>query len=259
MWFTIPFALATSLGLASTALQLPITADEAGQGLVPPAVATFLFGEAGALMISIMLFMAIVSTGSAEAIAISSLVSYDIYREYINPNATGDDILKLSQKCICFFCIIMGLFSCILFWIGLGLGWVYLFMGIVIGSAVIPLWNMMMWKDANATGAVIAAWAGQISALVVWFITAASMEGEISVASLGGKKVTRSCFLKANAFRVHLPRLNSYVDTFSRQLPYACGQSHSDLPLRFHPLRHKQDGAPELRLEIYEGHQAHRR
>jgi hypothetical protein len=37
VWFTIPFALATSLGLCGVALQLPITSAEAGSGLVPPA------------------------------------------------------------------------------------------------------------------------------------------------------------------------------------------------------------------------------
>ena len=33
-------------------------------------------------------------------------------------------------------------------------------MGIVIGSAVIPLWNLMTWDKANASGAIIAAWGG---------------------------------------------------------------------------------------------------
>jgi len=186
VWFTIPFALATSLGLASTALQLPITAEEAGNGLVPPAVATHLYGSSGAMMIAIMLFMAIVSTGSAEAIAVASLCSYDIYREYLNPEATGKEILGVTQKTVAVFCISSGLLSCVLFWLGLGLGWVYLFMGIVIGSAVIPLWNMMMWKDANGTGAVIAAFSGQISAIIVWIVVAASLEGEVTIASLGG-------------------------------------------------------------------------
>merc|ERR1712232_1369075 len=65
VWFTIPFALATSLGLCALALQLPITSGEAGSGLVPPAVATHLFGSSGSAMMAIMLFMAITSTGSA--------------------------------------------------------------------------------------------------------------------------------------------------------------------------------------------------
>eukprot|EP00959_Pyramimonas_sp_CCMP1952_P072543 1515643-Pyramimonas_sp.AAC.1 len=69
VWFTIPFALATSLGLAGVALGLPITAAEAGSGLVPPATAAHLFGDFGAVMMATMLFMAITSTGSAEGIA----------------------------------------------------------------------------------------------------------------------------------------------------------------------------------------------
>jgi len=186
VWFTIPFALATSLGLASTALMLPLTAEEAGNGLVPPAVATHLYGQSGAMMISIMLFMAIVSTGSAEAIAVSSLCSYDIYREYFNPDATGADILKVSQRVIVGFCMLMGCLSAVLFKIGLGLGWVYLFMGIVIGSAVIPLWNMMMWKDASSDGAVLAAWISQSAAVIVWLLVAAGENGgTVSVDTLG--------------------------------------------------------------------------
>ena len=49
MWFSIPFTLATSLGLASVALDLPLTKAEAGSGLVPPAVAYFLLGKGGAV------------------------------------------------------------------------------------------------------------------------------------------------------------------------------------------------------------------
>jgi len=122
---------------------LPITSSEAGAGLVPPAVATELLGNAGAGLILVMLFMAIVSTGSAESIAVSSLVAYDVYRQYYNPEATGDQILKVSRIVIVVFGLFMGAFSIVLKVIGLNLGWVYLFMGVVIGSAVFPLWNMM--------------------------------------------------------------------------------------------------------------------
>merc|ERR1719223_1496469 len=135
-WFAIPFSLATSLGLTSTALMLPITKGEAGNGLVPPAVATHLLGDIGSVLILTMLFMAIVSTGSAESIAVSSLVSYDIYREYINPEATGKQILLVSRVVIVVFGLVMGGLSIVLFELKLNLGWVYLFMGICIGSAV---------------------------------------------------------------------------------------------------------------------------
>lgn len=184
-WFAIPFSLATSLGLASTALMLPITAGEAGSGLVPPAVATHLLGDVGSALILTMLFMAIVSTGSAESIAVSSLVAYDIYREYINPEADGQKILFVSRVVIVVFGLVMGGLSILLDWLELNLGWVYLFMGICIGSAVIPLWNMMTWKKASGTGAIIAAWSGLILAVASWMIACSVQSGSISIDNLG--------------------------------------------------------------------------
>lgn len=191
-WFAIPFSLATSLGLASTALMLPITSDEAGSGLVPPAVATHLLGSTGSALILTMLFMAIVSTGSAESIAVSSLVSYDIYREYINPEADGKQILFVSRVVIVVFGLLMGVLSIFLDWLGLNLGWVYLFMGIVIGSAVIPLWNLMTWDQASGKGAVYAAWGGFVLAVTGWLIAAVAQGGSISIDTLGTNEVMLS-------------------------------------------------------------------
>jgi len=184
-WFAIPFSLATSLGLTSTALMLPITASEAGAGLVPPAVATHLLGNAGSVLILTMLFMAIVSTGSAESIAVSSLVAYDIYREYMNPEATGEQILKVSRYVIVGFGLIMGVFSICLDSLGLNLGWIVLFMGIVIGPAVIPLWNMMTWEKASGTGAIIAAWSGLVLGITTWILCCVVRNDSITVHNLG--------------------------------------------------------------------------
>jgi SSS family transporter len=206
-WFAIPFSLATSLGLTSTALMLPITADEAGAGLVPPAVATHLIGPAGSVLILIMLFMAIVSTGSAESIAVSSLVAYDIYREYINPEATGAQILFVSRVVIVGYGLFMGAFAILLQALGLNLGWVYLFMGIMIGSAVIPLWNLMTWDKASGKGAIIAAWSGLILALSGWLIGAKVESGSVSVATLG----TNAVMLSGNLIAILSSGLIHYI------------------------------------------------
>jgi urea-proton symporter len=171
---------------------LPITAEEAGAGLVPPAVATHLLGVSGSVLILIMLFMAIVSTGSAESIAVSSLVAYDVYREYFNPEATGKQILFVSRVVIVVFGLVMGVLAIVIQTIGLNLGWVYLFMGIVIGPAVCPLWNMMTWDKASGKGAVIAAWMGFILAVVGWLVGAQVQSGSISVATLGTNEVMLS-------------------------------------------------------------------
>ena len=75
---------------------------------------------------------------------------------------------------------------------GLNLGWVYLFMGVVIGSAVIPLWNMMTWSKASGKGAVIAAWSGFALAVIGWLSGAQIQSGSISVATLGSNEVMLS-------------------------------------------------------------------
>ena len=75
---------------------------------------------------------------------------------------------------------------------GLNLGWVYLFMGVVIGSAVIPLWNMMTWDKASGKGAIIAAWSGLVLALIGWLVGAQIQSGSISVSTLGSNEVMLS-------------------------------------------------------------------
>jgi len=175
VWFTIPFALATSLGLAGLALNGNITAFEAGSGLVPPASATMMGGPGYGVLMIIMLFMAITSTGSAEAIAVSSLITYDIYRKYINPEADNRKIMLVSRGGVAAYCLLCGIFPTILWAIGLNLGWVYNFMGVVIGSAVIPVSYLLLWTGCSSTAVLVGCWGGQILGLIVFFSTGASL------------------------------------------------------------------------------------
>jgi Na+/proline symporter len=54
-------------------------------GLVTPLVAEKLLGSAGGILVLTMGAMALMSTGSGEVMAISSIVVYDIYQTYIRP------------------------------------------------------------------------------------------------------------------------------------------------------------------------------
>lgn len=154
VWFTIPFALATSLGLAGNALNVALTGDDAGAGLVPPAAATALIGRGGGVAMIISLFMAITSTGSAECIATASLWAYDVYRRYLKPDATGEEILKQTRIGVCVWAFLMFWYNWILWGMGLNLGWVYNFMGIMIGSAVVPVAFCLTWDKTSAIAAV---------------------------------------------------------------------------------------------------------
>lgn len=185
VWFAVPFSLATALGLGALALDLPLTASEAGRGLVPPATAIALMGKGGAVLLLTMLFMAVTSAGSSELIAVSSLCTYDIYRTYINPNATGKQILKVSRAVVLGFGCLMGILAVMLNKAGVSLSWMYLAMGVFIGSAVIPIVFMLLWRKANAIGAILGAIIGCVLGVIVWLSVASIEYGRINLDTTG--------------------------------------------------------------------------
>merc|ERR1719273_1395169 len=90
VWFSIPFTLATTMGLAylglSSAQGAPmLTDDDVMKGLAAPLVAQKLLGTTGEYAILFLILMAVMSTGSAEVIAVASIVIYDIYQAYVVP------------------------------------------------------------------------------------------------------------------------------------------------------------------------------
>ena len=187
-WFAIPFTLATTMGLTAVALGVDLTPEQVQLGLTVPAAASVLMGEVGAVLVLTMLFMAVTSAGSAELIAVSSLITYDVYRTYKNPNASGKKLLKVSRATIIGFGIGMGGLAVILLSMGLSLGFVYLAMGVLIGSAVIPIALTITWKRTDKVAATAGAIIGLFVALGTWVGVAASLPaygGTVSLASLG--------------------------------------------------------------------------
>ena len=186
-WFSIPFTLATTMGLTAVALNVQLTPEQVQLGLTVPAAASVMMGEIGAIMVLVMLFMAVTSAGSAELIAVSSLITYDIYRTYKNPNASGKQLLKVSRGAIVGFGLGMGGLAVVLLGMGLSLGFVYLAMGILIGSAVIPIALSITWSKTTRAGAVSGALIGVCLSLITWTGVAASeADGVVDIASLGG-------------------------------------------------------------------------
>lgn len=185
VWFAVPFSLATSLGLGALALDLPITESEASHGLVPPATAVALMGKGGSVLLLTMLFMAVTSAGSSELIAVSSLCTYDIYRTYINPEASGKQILKISRGVILGFGCFMGVLAVILNKAGVSLGWMYLATGVLIGSAVIPISFMLLWRKANSTGAILGTIIGCVCGIVTWLSVTKIEYGRINLDTTG--------------------------------------------------------------------------
>ena len=184
-WFSIPFTLATALGIAAVAFSLPISLDEANAGLVPIATAQHMMGSSGSILILIMLFMAITSAASAEQIAVSSIVAFDIFRTYIRPKASGDQIVRVSRWTICIFGTISGSFSIILNHAGINLGWLYLAVGVLISSAVFPVAFSITWIKCSGLAAVSGALGGFVAAIFAWSMAALHEGGTVTIDTLG--------------------------------------------------------------------------
>lgn len=132
-----------------------------------------------------MMNRAVTSAGSSELIAVSSLCTYDIYRTYINPDASGKKILKVSRAVVLGFGCFMGFLAVILNKAGVSLGWMYLAMGVLIGSAVLPIAFMLLWRKANATGAIAGTITGCLLGIITWLSVTAIEYGRINLDTTG--------------------------------------------------------------------------
>merc|ERR1719160_1770828 len=275
VWFAVPFCMATTNGLAGRALTTHpdiegkfgayyIDGGASSSGLTPARVLAHILGSGGAFILLLQLFMAITSTGSAEIIAVSSILTYDVYYEYINPELkqrrealrsifygavtafeqggsvavgsiqqlmdslvqnkffesnvpdnevallatairsfTKDDriatsdlyaavnravssnsiegkiLLRVSKFFTAVFAIFMGFLAVFLQTLGFNLGWVYMSMGVVIGSAVGPASLTILMETANSMAIAAGAVGGLVLGVMGWCIKASvDNEGE---------------------------------------------------------------------------------
>ena len=182
-WFAIPFALATTLGLAAVAVNLQLTPLEISSGLVAPLAAAHILGDVGAILMLTVLFTTVTAAGSAQLISVSSLVTYDVFRTYIKPSSTGRQLMKISRYSILGFGLGMGALASILFMSGISLQYVYLAMGVLIGSAVAPISLAILWKNTNRYVATSAAIIGLVCGVTTWLGYSFMTSGEITLAS----------------------------------------------------------------------------
>lgn len=198
-WFAIPFGFATTLGLAAVALTdnpayptYPnnMTTSQISSGLSGPFAAVALLGKPGSVALLLTLFMAVTSSSSSELIAVSSILTFDVYKMYMKPFATPEQLIKISHIMICIFGFVMAAFACIWNAIGIDLGWLFLVMGLLIGGAVFPAAFTITWKKQSKYGAVAGALGGLLAGLIAWLVTAKTYYGELTVTTTGGSYPT---------------------------------------------------------------------
>lgn len=78
-------------------------------GFITPFVLEKIMESTGAYLLITSITMALMSTGSGEVMAVSSIIVYDIYRVYINPfrylaSLFGGNVWRNCLCCICDLC-----------------------------------------------------------------------------------------------------------------------------------------------------------
>ncbi|CAF1522980.1 unnamed protein product [Adineta ricciae] len=193
-WFAVPFLVATTMGLAAVALQnhpaFPtypnrLRSHDVSAGLVLPAAAVTLLGKGGAIASMALIFMACTSAMSAQLISVSSIVTYDIYRTYMNKAASGKKLIYVSHVSVVIFGLVMSAASIGLYYIDINMGYLYSMMGIIISSAVIPGALTLMWKKQSKVAVCISPIIGFACAMTAWFTATKFIYGTISIETSG--------------------------------------------------------------------------
>jgi Na+/proline symporter len=258
-WFAIPWLSATTMGLAAIALEnnpvfpgypARMSAADVSAGLVLPTAAVALLGKGGAVATLLLVFMAVTSAMSAELIAVSSIFTYDLYQTYINPRATGRQLIYMSHAMVIGFAVVMAAWSTALHYIGISMGYLYLLMGVIISSAVLPATLTLMWNKQNWWAATLTPPLGFICSMIAWLVTAKHEGGELTVATTGANNP----MLAGNVVALLSPLI------FVPVLTYALGVQNYDWA-SMKAIRKGDDAdlalAANLDLEIVPGEHPH--
>lgn len=167
-WFPIPAAVGLALGTGGLALGMlsPGTSPD----FVAPTTAQSVLGMTGMVAFLFGLIAAMLSTGSGELTAASTIFSNDLYRRYIKPSATDRQILIAARSFGILFAIGVLVASITVFKMGLSMLDVYLAMGVFVGSACMPIFLGMLWKRCSADGSFYGSTIGAAISVIIFFI-----------------------------------------------------------------------------------------
>ncbi|KAK0186755.1 hypothetical protein F5146DRAFT_1105398 [Armillaria mellea] len=191
-WFAIPFCLASTWGLAAAALESHpswptypdrLTAAQVSEGLPMPLAALTVLGKGGAGAVIVMLFMAATSAMSSETMAVTGLVTYDIYRTYVNPKASDKQLKAIAHLTVIIFGLSVGAIACGFLHAGFSVNFI-----VTAIVPVIPMVCTLTWARMNTLACVGAPILGSSVALVAWFVSTKHYSGEITIDTLSTLK-----------------------------------------------------------------------
>ncbi|KAL1610723.1 hypothetical protein SLS60_002393 [Paraconiothyrium brasiliense] len=193
-YFAIPWAMGTLassvvLGLENNPVfptyPRRMTSTEVSNGLVLPYFAMTIAGKGGAAGILLITFMAVTSTLSAQVIAVSSIISFDIYRTYFKRNASDEDVIRWSHYGVIFFALFASAFSTMLHYVGVDLGWTLYMLGVLTCPGIFPTAFTILWRRQSKAAAIIAPLLGMVTGIASWLGSAYALYGAVTIATTG--------------------------------------------------------------------------
>ncbi|KAF4920969.1 Urea active transporter [Colletotrichum viniferum] len=193
--FGIPWGLGTVIGLTARALHnTPIwpaypqefTLAQVNAGLVMPYTVKALIGDQGIDAFLVLVFMALTSTVSSSMIAVSSILSFDVYKTYINPKASDKKLVHVSHLAVVFHAVFITAISLALNYGGADMTWIGYFRPILSCPGIIPLGLTLCWSGQTRLAAIVSPILGFLTGLGIWLGTAHVIYGEINMKTTEG-------------------------------------------------------------------------
>lgn len=188
--FAVPWGFGTVIGLTARVLhQTPIfptypnniTPDQVDSGMVMPLVVKALIGDSGMVAFFVLLFMAVTSTMSSSMIAVSSILSFDGYRTYINPRASDKRLVRVSHITVVLHAVFITGISIAMNYGGANMTWLNYLRPVISCPGIIPLGLTLFWDGQTKLAAILSPILGFLTGLGIWLGTAQSMYGAINL------------------------------------------------------------------------------
>lgn len=186
----VPWCTGTIIGLSARAIENnpvwvlypnTLTTTQVNSGMVMPFVLKSLLGRGATAGLLVLIFMAITSTVSSSMIAVSSIISLDFYRTYINPRASDKKTLQVSHIGVIFHGAFMAGFALMLNYAGATNNWSTYFRPIIACPGIFPMMLTILWSGQTKAAAIASPVLGLMSGLLTWFVLSWHWGGAINI------------------------------------------------------------------------------
>jgi hypothetical protein len=158
-----------------------LTLKQVNSGMVMPYVLRSLLGKGATAGLLVLVFMAITSTVSSSVIAVSSIISLDFFRTYINPRASDRKTLSVSHWGVVFHGCFMAGFAIMLEYAGATNNWSTYFRPIIACPGILPLILTLLWSRQTKLAALLAPTLGLVSGVATWLSLSWYWGGAINI------------------------------------------------------------------------------